>query len=488
MDLQERQCAQRNKVGKLAANVIAVAVFILTALKLTLGVRFDTIATLTICVLVIIFNMIAYAKCGNSKVYEHLCCSSMIVLYVAVIIFSRDPLMYAVLYPIAMLVMIFADTKITGAGSAVAIVGAIVFMTKLVMTGEVEGDQTALPVLFSVVACCIAVLVTKITNKLTQETLDEVREQADSHIATSQQIVELANDLNNKFNSAKEVSQKLSESVNTSNTSVSEIASSTKLNAQQIEQQTNKTSDIQNSIESVGSASEHMGEISERTNAAVEEGVQLVQQLKDQAAEVASINTETKDTTEKLNESIQDVQDITQTILGISNQTNLLALNASIEAARAGEAGKGFAVVAEEIRKLSEDTRKATEQISVIIEKLTNDAITASTSMAQSAEVAQKQNELIEQTGEKLVDIKNDTDSLYHGVLQVNDSVQNIIAANTVIMDSIQNLSATSQEVAASSDMALSISDSTIEALENMNGLLGDISNISQNMETIANN
>ena len=49
-------------------------------------------------------------------------------------------------------------------------------------------------------------------------------------------------------------------------------------------------------------------------------------------------------------------------ITGIARQTNLLALNATIEAARAGDAGRGFAVVAAEVKKLSGDTRAATQR------------------------------------------------------------------------------------------------------------------------------
>lgn len=68
---------------------------------------------------------------------------------------------------------------------------------------------------------------------------------------------------------------------------------------------------------------------------------------------------------------VQQIDELAQSILGITSQTNLLALNASIEAARAGEAGKGFAVVADEIRNLAEQSKESVENIQRVTEEVT---------------------------------------------------------------------------------------------------------------------
>jgi methyl-accepting chemotaxis protein len=69
----------------------------------------------------------------------------------------------------------------------------------------------------------------------------------------------------------------------------------------------------------------------------------------------------------ELRRAADEIGDVVQLIAAVARQTNLLALNATIEAARAGAAGRGFVVVANEVKALSVQTQKATEEIAAKI-------------------------------------------------------------------------------------------------------------------------
>jgi methyl-accepting chemotaxis protein len=97
-----------------------------------------------------------------------------------------------------------------------------------------------------------------------------------------------------------------------------------------------------------------------------------------QAAEKSRTATEeSKHSILSLKESSSGVAKVAELIASIATQTSVLALNANIEAARAGVHGKGFSVVASEVRKLAEQTARATAEIQAKVSAIGTDITTA---------------------------------------------------------------------------------------------------------------
>ena len=117
------------------------------------------------------------------------------------------------------------------------------------------------------------------------------------------------------------------------------------------------------------------------TAKATEEKIrQMLNQVREALAEAVTESTQVADQLQKvtgvseqiglLENELNRINQVLETILRINEQTNLLSLNAAIEAARAGEHGKTFAVVAERVRKLAHASGEAAEQINSITESL----------------------------------------------------------------------------------------------------------------------
>lgn len=88
---------------------------------------------------------------------------------------------------------------------------------------------------------------------------------------------------------------------------------------------------------------------------------------------VAQIEADHKKYVEQFADLVEQTNRISKQvdeIQNISEQTNLLSFNASIEAAHAGAAGAGFRIIANEVKQLSDSTKKAAERISENIGRL----------------------------------------------------------------------------------------------------------------------
>lgn len=274
------------------------------------------------------------------------------------------------------------------------------------------------------------------------QSLDEMAERVNANAAEISRAVEEI--------STGAVSQ--SEEIETASSQIMDMGSVIEHIVQDVDKLNNTSKTMKQAGDTSAEIMKHLADSTERTNEAIQKiAVQIY----------------------ATNESAQKIRAAVDMISSIASQTSLLSLNASIEAARAGEFGKGFAVVASEIQKLADESSDSAKTITDVINSLVADSEMTVEIMKEVDEIIIDQREKLEATQSHFVDVATGINSSREDTTMIEERAHICDSSRKTVVDVINNLTALSQENAASAQETTA----SMEELNETIHLLADAAN-----------
>ena len=486
--MQEKHIQRTSKLLLIVHSVTAVFVTagMVSQLKLSeLPVAFS-VFPLVLNILVYALCLFMYFQFRTTEKYPFCVCIGFSIIYMAILWMSASGVAYPYMIPIMVVMVLFMDRKLImitsvlfGCANIVRVIMNFAGATNV----EDVIEANMIEVIITVLTILAAVTGIRILQGFLAESMEELTSVVDSNVKTADRIKTVAGNVQGRTKTAVDDVNETLQVTESVNSAMADIAAEMDNVMNAVAQQTDQTQMIQGTLDEVYTQTEqivgYMDDIEDALKASMDAMKELTNTVDSAIGEVQDMEA----AAETLKSKSDEVRGVVDVIVNISSQTNLLALNASIEAARAGEAGRGFAVVADEIRNLSEQTKRETDNIAVILNELSRDANLVTAKVEQNVTLSNEENRLVKSTQEQFSIIHDKADVLSDNIHMVEAKMSELMNANELIVDSINILSSGSEEISASISEAHEMSNQNVKVVHNF---ADSIREISESMGTLS--
>ena len=237
----------------------------------------------------------------------------------------------------------------------------------------------------------------------------------------------------------------------------------------------NAITDIDGDVQVLSDNSNHMDK-------ANDDAAKSIETVLDSSNRSSAIVEKITNQIEETNQAISSINEAVDLIMDITGQTSLLSLNASIEAARAGQAGRGFVVVADEIKKLSEQSAQGADAIKQVADNIFEKSNESVALVNEVKELIGKEQEDISVTKESFEILSKTINDNLVAVSRISEKTKQLDTIKQAIIGNINDLSAISEENAASNQEVSANITNIAESIDEMNAATGHVNNISEEL------